>query len=122
MLNTQRGFTLVEVMVAVSITGIALVGLMSLFLHSRHFVTDSNHTLQAVHLAQGVLEELKARDYDDVVERPKTPFSEAPGYSYAVSVSPSSFGYDLKTVTVTVYYQERGQEKKLSLSMEKGKR
>ncbi|MGB9826451.1 MAG: hypothetical protein ACPLRU_07240, partial [Desulfofundulus sp.] len=62
------------------------------------------------------------RDYDRVVDQPKTPFDKASGYSYAVTVLPSSFGYDLKSVTVTVYYRERGREKTLSLSMEKGER
>ncbi|OIQ07684.1 hypothetical protein MOOR_27120 [Moorella thermoacetica] len=113
---------LLEVMVAVLILGIVTAGVIDIFIYSNYRVTSSYLTLQAVHLAQARLEELRAIAYEDVNNVDKIPYPGEPGFSYSVQVAPSALGYNLKTVTVTIYYIERGNEKSLSLTMEKGKR
>ncbi|OIQ58216.1 hypothetical protein MOTE_21480 [Moorella thermoacetica] len=120
--RSESGFMLLEVMVAVLILGIVIAGVIDIFIRSNYQVTSSYLTLQAIHLAQARLEELKATTYENVSNVDKTPYPGKPGFSYSVQVSPSVLGYNLKTVTVTIYYIERGNEKSLSLTMEKGKR
>jgi prepilin-type N-terminal cleavage/methylation domain-containing protein len=57
-----KGFTLVEALVAISIMGIALAGIVPSFLHNMDTNTSSEQHSDAVAVAQEVLEQLRHED------------------------------------------------------------
>lgn len=93
---------------------------LNLFTFGARQAARSEQLLQAVSLAQARLEEIRNLSFSAVNEQPKTSCPENPAYAYAVEVAGSSLDCGLKTVTVTVFYQETGEEKSISLTMEKG--
>ncbi len=62
--NTQQGFTLIEIMVVLLVTAIALLALATLSLSVMDSGTESRERLNAVHLAEQVIEEWQ-RDSND---------------------------------------------------------
>ena len=119
--QNERGMSLIEVLVAVLILGLALVPLMSTFASGSLFATRARHEVKALNLAQSKLEEIKNLPASSVasVTSPAA-FPGNPGYSYQLSVAGGV--YNLKTVTVSVYYQDGSTPKELVLTTEKLKR
>lgn len=118
----EKGFTLIEVIIAALVITIAVMGVLDLFVHAARFTTSSEQLVKAVNLGQGKLEELKYTNFDMVASQGQAQFAENPDFSYSVDVVPSAYGYDLKTVTVKVFYMDAGQDKTISLAMERAKR
>lgn len=114
----ERAFTLVEALIAAAVVAVALVPLFGLFVHGTRWTADSRHLITAVNLAQNKLEELKNARFEDV-GAPPLQFQEDSTYSYRVDVA--STGPNLKTVTVTVYYETASGPKTVSLTMDRGR-
>lgn len=66
-LSVESGFTLIEVLIGVSIFAIGLLGVASLQLHSVRNTTIGNVTSQATMLAHQKMEEVKATAFADLV-------------------------------------------------------
>ncbi len=120
----ERAFTLVEVLIAAAVVAVALVPLFGLFVHGTRWTADSRHLITAVNLAQNKLEELKNARFEDISTRPDPgapplQFQEDSTYSYRVDVA--STGPNLKTVTVTVYYETASGPRTVSLTMDRGR-
>jgi Tfp pilus assembly protein PilV len=64
--NRLRGSTIIEVMLAVLIMVIAVIGVSSSFVSGRRFVVDQRYYQAAAQLASQKLEELKAAGYDNI--------------------------------------------------------
>jgi prepilin-type N-terminal cleavage/methylation domain-containing protein len=78
--KNEQGLTLVEVLVAIVIIGVALVPVMSIFPAGLFTYTEAAADTFAINLAQGIMEEeVMARPYDAVVSRPA---ASIPGFSY----------------------------------------
>lgn len=58
--NTQAGFTLIEVMIAILLTVIAVMGIVGLMRAESRSANRSRHLSEASVLAQGKMEELRA--------------------------------------------------------------
>jgi len=98
--NGHGGFTILEVMVAISILA---VGLMAIFTaQSRSIMgnTDANRQTEAMTLAQDKMEELLALSYDDV-NTDGSPVSDPGGYTISWTVDDTTFP-STKLITVTV--------------------
>lgn len=65
-LKDNRGMTLLEVIIAVAIFSIAAIILMQGFVTSGRINKKSNLYLEATSTAQNVMEELKAKDFEDI--------------------------------------------------------
>lgn len=128
--NTNKGFILVEVLLAALIITAALVPIMDAFVRGALWTAQAEDMIVALNLAQSKLEELKNRPYEyleageplDSGHQPK-PFDNYPEYSYRITVLESSASgsgeNNIKTVTVTVF--DTATEKELvSLTMDKG--
>jgi general secretion pathway protein I len=63
--NIARGFTLLEVMVAIAILGIALLGLLGLHHQSLQSVIRAQDTTRAAMLAQAVMTEAELERYPE---------------------------------------------------------
>jgi prepilin-type N-terminal cleavage/methylation domain-containing protein len=57
--RTERGFTMVEVMIAILLTAIAVVGIMALFMTETRASSYSRHSTEATALAADKLEKLR---------------------------------------------------------------
>lgn len=129
-----RGFTLVEVLIAAVILAAVVIPLMASFINATRWTAEAQALLTAANLAQGKLEEVKNRRYDQVLNepddpsKPPVPFADYPGYAYRINVSEYTrddhpyLKRHLKTVTATVYYETPGGQKTVSLTMDKGDR
>ncbi len=64
--DRRRGVTLIEVMLAVLILAIALIGTSSTYVTGRRFIVDQRYYRAAAQLASQKLEELEASSYDNI--------------------------------------------------------
>lgn len=124
MRKLERGFTLLEVVVSVAILAIALVPLVDYLVSAARWTASSKEDLKALALAQGKIEEIKKKPFEEVQNEPRDPqeppitFAENPSFSYRLSVQEIS--RYLKTVTVTVFYEDKSGPKEISLTADKG--
>ena len=101
----EKGFTLLEVTIALAIISIVFVSLVSLFNTSIGLTDYSKKVAKATFLAQRLMTEVElSGDYDiasgDIVELE----DENAGYSYNVKVNESFFPL-VKEVHLTVYFE-----------------
>jgi len=119
-IQDENGLTLLEVLVAAVLLGLVLVAVFNLFTVGTRLEVDAHRHMEALRLAEAEVERFKAVPYA-AVAAPEAP-REAPGrhgtYLVAVDVAEHEAG---KTVTVTVSYREQGQDKSVSLTMERGR-
>lgn len=114
LLNTKRAFTLLEVMIAVSIMAIALVALFGSQSRSLSLATEAHFNIVAPMLAAGKLAEIKggkafsANDDGDFGEK-------FPGYSWTIETEDALFdrpealtklAKPLQKIAVTVLWNE----------------
>lgn len=119
--KNERGFTLVEVMIALLIMGFALIPFLSALSKSRQATAVAKNDILAVNLAQGRIEEIKDLPYSIVNNMTgKDLFAGVTGYTYQIGVVAESV-YQ-KTVAVSVYYQGDCGERSVTLIAEKVKR
>jgi len=78
-LKSEKGFTLLEMMVAIIIFAVVMIGGLSFFVYGRSDISREGHRRAALELASQRLEELKAADYSKI-----EPYSCYGVYDYAV--------------------------------------
>ncbi|WP_334110288.1 type IV pilus modification PilV family protein [Thermodesulfitimonas autotrophica] len=119
---SERGLTLVEVLVAAVILGIMAAGIFTAYDVSKRLAETARQETKAAGLAQEKLEELRATDYSalSTVPNPADPPADfvptVAGFAYRVLVVDN---VTAKTVTISVYYRVRATERELSLTMER---
>ena len=110
--KTAAAATLTEVMVAVLIIAIVIIGGSLLFVTGRSQIHQQKHHRAAIQLAAQKLEELKAGDYDAV--EPNTENLTLEDFSYVRDTNAVDAG-SYKEVTVTVSWGPTGNEHNVSL-------
>jgi len=105
----RPGFTLVEVLVAALIIGVALIPVLSLFHAAAGHIAVAERETRAAFLAQARLEEVKDLDYSALESVPRAACPEDPAYDYTIAVE--SLGR-AKKIAVTVYYPGAGGEER----------
>lgn len=124
-LNNEQGMTLLEVLVALVILSLALVTMLGRFSLAGRLNADTYRYNAALTLAQSKMEEIKNTSFNNITSVAMTNFSEESDYaqfqgmSYAVDVVNNGH---LKTVTVTVSYDDAGIPKQLQLVTEVARR
>ena len=126
LLTAKSGFTLVEVLVALSVFIIAIIVIIQLFpVGLKSSISSKNETC-AVNLAQAGLENIKGTAYDDVNGESRARISLDPAdpfYKFEresivqfVDTNLETIESDLglKKIIVTVFWQESGQEQNVS--------
>ena len=103
----QKGMTLVEVMVAMIIFVIGMVGGLTYFLYGRGHISQSQHRRGALQLASQKIEELKATDYSSITDDSDN--ITVDGTSYSRVWDESTVG-DYKEITVTVSWNQGGTQ------------
>jgi len=115
---SRHGFTLLEVLVATAILGIAIAVVLQLFSANLRALAVSEEYVSATKLA-----EVKMREVLDDAALAETSFSETTGDGYRIDVSVVStleertenLPVKLLEVSMTVYWREGIKERSLSL-------
>ena len=97
----NKGFTLIEVLIAIVVLSVALLALAGLQIISIRGNSFGNHMTEAITLAKDLMEEMKDTEWDQIGDRSDDipPPPEKPIYHRECSVTESD---KIKTVTVTV--------------------
>lgn len=120
--QNERGFTLIEVLVALAILAVSLVAMMDSFTSASRGNADVYRYNAAFSLAQSKMEEIKNNPFIRVADiapvdfTGESDYSEFAGFQYSVAVTDN----DLinKTVIVTVFYKDEGVPKEVELTGE----
>ncbi len=113
--KVNRGFTLLELMIASAILLIALSGLLSTFVYSLLINEASNNLVIAANDAQYVLEQMKSLSYNDLEGYSPPQFNNLKDETISDPVV-TQVSQGLKQVTVNVDWTERGNARTFSLS------
>lgn len=115
-ISASRGFTLLEVMLALALFAVATVALMELLQRSYEGMADGESILSASHLAQRRLEELRNTAYSSLTDESKASVSSPSGFSrFSRQVTVTTPYTNLKQVVVTVSWNAPGGETNVSL-------
>ena len=98
----SRGFTLVEVLIAIVILSVALLALGGLQIISIRGNSFGNHMTEAITLAKDMMEKMKNDEWDDIGDWSDDVPPEKPIFHRVCSVTQSG---KIKTITVTVTWE-----------------
>lgn len=114
-MNNNEGFTLVEVIAAITILLIVGLGFFQFFVKSQEGSVESSERLAALNVAQQVMEQIKQREYkgegitgegtyacDSLLSVEKCQFT-IDGNVYEINIGIEVHEYDLYLVKVEVY-------------------
>ena len=114
--SADRGFSLIEIVVAMGLLAVGLIGVIRLFPVGMRASSRSAVVSKAALLAWQRLEELKLRGYAAIAaDPPDAPLEGSDGkYRWAIAVAPVEAAglpteNDVRAVTVTVRWPEGGQ-------------
>jgi prepilin-type N-terminal cleavage/methylation domain-containing protein len=128
-IKRQAGLSLIELMVALMLLGIALMGLAAAFAPGRMAIQGGDQATTATFLARRVLEDMRNRAYDkdtdDLVNGAAFPATTGyggipnyPNYRRTITIVDSAPEAGTKTVTVAVFYRDNsGTERPVTLTM-----
>ena len=109
--NPQKGFSLIEVLIAIFILGIVSVTLISVFIYGFNIVFRTRQVNLATQIAQEEVELVRNLNYDDILLLGSTfthdSLSELVNGAGALSIESGS-GDDIKKLTVSVTWDYRG--------------
>lgn len=108
-LNEKKGVTLVEVMVAILVFTIVMLGGLAFFFYGRMHISHSNHQRMALGLTKEQVEILKATPYDELpaVDNENITLGGV-DYSRNTVVTDGTGGGIYREVTVTTSWEEKG--------------
>ncbi len=110
-LNLRRGFTLVELMIAILFLAVGVIAVTFAFGRGMFATTDAETLEQAVALTQERLENLKGTAFASIANEARAPVSGWTGFDRQVTVTqPAGTNANFKQVVVTVYWSTGGAE------------
>lgn len=125
--RSEKGLTLVEVLVAAVILGIVAAGLFAAYDVNKRLAAGARQKVKAVNLAQGKLEELRSVPYNELTGVPDWTYFDlsdpaVASFTYRIAVNEGSIaGAVYKAVTVTVRYPVGGGFRQIDLTMGRSK-
>jgi type IV pilus assembly protein PilV len=122
LVHRSDGFTLSEVLIAMVVLSIGLLGLSAMTLAMGKSLTFSKQQTVATTLAQDKIEAVRHTPYAQVVpaSHPPEAYNTIPGYpqfSRTVAVHTDSPVADTKTVAVTISWQPPGRDRPYTVTI-----
>jgi Tfp pilus assembly protein PilV len=108
----EGGFTMIEVMIAITLTALAILGIMALYATETKASTLTRHSTEAAVLAEDRVEELRVGSSGAVALTSELNLNEegsnAPAgiYTRTYQMTPNAAGFD--DITVTVSWNDNG--------------
>lgn len=116
--RAQAGFTMIEIMVALLLASLAILGLTALFTTSAATTGDARHVTEATALAQDKLEELRTETPVAGSETVDPTGTIGTGmFTRTTAVTTTSNYYD---ITVTVAWFDSGRQHSVALETRRG--
>jgi prepilin-type N-terminal cleavage/methylation domain-containing protein len=112
---TRAGFSLVEVMVAMTVFAIAASAVASLMFHSTETISNNNFSSQAIVCAQEELEIVRAKTYDSIENYERDCEGEGMSFEVIREVTENEPSEGLKTIVVTVIWTEKGESRSYAI-------
>jgi len=108
-MRAKSGITIVEVMVAIVIFTILILGGFASFFYGRSHISHSNHERMALELTKEQIEILKATPYDELPEEDDENITLGGiQFNRNTVISDGTGGGVYKEITVTTIWQEQG--------------
>jgi len=109
----EEGLTYIEVLVTMVILGVALIALLSCFLHGFNVISRMRQTAIATQSIQEELELIRNMSFNDILTLDNSFTNESlsllEGSSGAVNIE-DSLGDDIKKLTVSVLWSHHGKQ------------
>lgn len=126
----KKAFTIVEIIVAITVLTVGVLGVATFFANSSTLSRAANHISTASNLAQGIIDEQLTKSYGELVAGTGTKVrvseeQSSPYYQYYKQVdiilidsnlAASGSDIGLKQIIVKVFYQEGEVEKNIEMS------
>ena len=120
MLRNERGFTLLEIIVSMTILAGGVLTLVQLFSGSLHQAAQADQYLNGVYLAQQKFSQLEMNNFkSDVTEGS---FENQEGYHWQLEALPYESPLNneeahikIEKISLRVYWEDKGQEKEVQL-------
>lgn len=114
-MDGKRGFTLLEMLLAVTLLAGGTVALMALMQRAQVGMAEGESTLIATQLAQRRLEELRNTAYASLTSEAKAAVTSPSGFTrFSREVTVTEPQANLKQLVVTVYWNAPGGETNVS--------
>ena len=120
--TTQGGFTLIEMMVAILLVGVGLMGLAALSTTVTRANVQSSGLTAASALAQERIESFQTQPYGSIASGSDTRLLDGVAFTRSWTVTPDDPAPGLKTIAVTVSWATRGTTHSTRLSTIRGLR
>jgi prepilin-type N-terminal cleavage/methylation domain-containing protein len=117
--NTEQGFTLIEVMIAILLSAIAVVGLVGIYSVQTRGSSVSRHTTEAAVLAEDRMETLRTQTAPATGSETGLDAIGAAGGIYNRAWTVAIGGADI-TYSVTVSWNEDGITRNVTLRSKRG--
>lgn len=109
------GFTLIEVLVALTIFSISSLAATRLIVSATALVSENNITSQAIGLAQDTIENLRNVAYEDMADGTDVVTLDNTPFTITWTVSADDPVPDTSTVVVRVNWQAKGETKQYEI-------
>lgn len=136
-MKIKKAFTLVEILLAVFILEIGLLGVAGFYAKSLNISRSARNETTAANLAAGLLDEQSANNYSNLavgegtktaysteINNPFSNFSKKVDIAYINTSLVASYAEpdtNMKKITATVYWQENGAERNFQMATIKAK-
>jgi general secretion pathway protein I len=117
--SQKLGFTLLEVLVAVAILGIALAVLLAAVNRNLILASKSKNLTIAGILAQKKITEVELEGFPEIREQ-QGEFEEAPGFNWFLSVRPfeiSQLGTEIRVIRLLITWDEGEEDFEVTLAV-----
>ncbi len=111
MKHSRAGYSLVELLVAISIFAITAAAIAAQMVHSTAMISQNAEASQAITIAQQVMEDIRTLAYSDMSSGAETVTWKGQQFNALWHVSEDEPEPGTKTVVVTVSWEDKGETK-----------